>query len=139
MDSNYNGKERRSFVRYEFKKPMHYSLVTSPKEQNMMSDMIGAISKNISGSGILFTTDEKHVPDLSSLLILDLDYKTARACAHMEDDAIIVNNKLLGEVVRVEEGRDHKIDVGVAFVRKSQELSEDIKKVVKRANDAGKK
>lgn len=75
MDSNYGGKERRSFVRYEFKKPMHYSIVTSPKEQNIMSDMAGAISKNISGSGILFTTDENHVPDLSSLLILTLIIK----------------------------------------------------------------
>lgn len=57
----------------------------------------------------------------------------------MEDEALIMNNKLLGEVVRVEECKDHSIDVGVAFVKKSRELSEDIKTVVERARDGRKK
>ena len=127
MEKKYTGKEKRAFVRYEHKRPMHFSTVASPRERNIISKFISSISKNISASGILFTTKNTDIPDLSSLLILDLDYKLARACAAVEKRALIVNNKLLGKVVRVVR-RSTETDVGVAFVTKSDRLSEDIKK-----------
>ncbi|MFC1576103.1 PilZ domain-containing protein [Candidatus Omnitrophota bacterium] len=130
-DRNYGGQERRAFVRYLYRKPMHCSTVTSPKDHTFISNMISAVSKDISASGILFTIDKSEVPDPASIVILDLDYKTARACGELEKRALIVNNKLLGKVVRVTENGDKgKADVGVAFITKSDRLSEDIKKLI---------
>jgi len=130
MERYHMGKDRRAFVRYEHNRPMHYSLVASPGDKTLISRAVSAISKNISASGILFETDKEHIPDLSSLLILDLDYRTAKACADLEDRALIVNNKLLGKVVRIERKDSENVDVGVAFINKSDRLSEDIRKLV---------
>lgn len=127
---NHNGKERRSFFRYEHKTPMHYSLVTKPHEKGLISKTIRAISKNLRASGVLFATDKAHIPDLSSILILDLDYRTARICEELEKRALIVNNKLLGKVVRLQRVADDAVNVGVAFITKSDSLSEDLKKLV---------
>ena len=129
MKNNNREKERRGFVRYEHKTPIHYSLVTKPHEKGIVARAIQAISKNISASGLLFSTDKNHVPDLSSILILDLDYRTARVCGELEKHALIVNNKLLGKVVRVQRARNDAIDIGVAFITKSDDLSEDLRKL----------
>ena len=127
---NYDGKERRSYVRYQHRVPVHYSFVARPEEKSIVSRAIRAISKNISASGILFSIDKGHMPDLSSILILDLDYRTARVCEALEKRALIVNNKLLGKVVRLQKAKNGEVDVGVAFITKSEDLSEDLRKLI---------
>ncbi len=124
-------KERREFLRYGFKKWLHYSLVSSPKDKSPIPPFIKAVSKNLSASGILFITDSVNVPDVSSLVILDLDYKTARICKEIENRALISNNKLFGRVVRIEDNEDGTCGVGVAFITKSGRLEEDISKLIK--------
>lgn len=128
--SGHNEREKRSFVRYDHKVPIHYSLVTKPHEKGIVSKAIHAISKNLSASGVLFSTDKAHIPDLSSILILDLDYRMARVCEALEKRALIVNNKLLGKVVRIQRVPGDAINVGVAFIRKSDSLSADLRKLV---------
>lgn len=124
----YPGNERREFLRYDYDKSLHYSVVSASKDRKPIFEFIKAISKNLSASGILFTT--KDVPQISSLLLLNLDYKTVNLCREIEDRVLIVNNKLLGKVVRIEDNKDDLCDVGVAFVTKSEGLSEDIKRFV---------
>ncbi len=124
----YTGNEKREFLRYDYDKPIHYSTVSTSKDRKPISQFVKAVSKNLSASGILFTT--KDVPQISSLLLLNLDYRTASICKEIEDRVLIVNNKLLGKVVRVEDNKDDLWDVGVAFVTKSERLSEDINKFV---------
>lgn len=130
MIEEYTGKEKREFLRCDYKKHLHYSIVSSPKDKNAVSSFIKAISKNLSASGLLFITDSVSVPDVSSLVILDLDYRTARVCREIENRALIRNNKLLGRVVRIEDNEDGTCGVGVAFVTKSDRLKEDVKKLV---------
>ena len=122
--------ERREFVRYKYKKPLHYSVISTPKDKNLISKFANALSKDISASGILFTTDAKDIPEASSLVILDLDRRTSKICAELEKNALIINNKLMGTVTRLDKKENQKTDVGVAFVTKSDRLSEDIKKLV---------
>jgi len=124
-------KERREFLRYGFKKGLHYSIVSSPKDKFPISSFIKAVSENLSASGILFIADSLSVPDVSSLVILDLDYKTARVCKKIEDRALIKNNKLLGRVVRIEDNEDGTCGVGVVFITKSSRLEEDISSLVR--------
>ncbi len=129
MADEFKGKERREYFRYRYEKPIHYSLVASKKDQNpIATSLVEAVTKNLSASGILFTSPV--VPDLSSILILNLDYRTSQVCQEIEENAVIVNNRLLGKVVRIEDADNGMWDVGVAFVRKTDDLSKDIKKFI---------
>jgi len=125
--SEFEGNDRREFLRYEYAKPLHFSIVSSPKDRNSTPNLVNAITKNLSASGILFQT--KEIPDIASLLILDLDFKTAKICREIERRAMIINNKLLGKVVRIEDSENGMCDVGVAFVTKDSSVSEDLKKL----------
>ena len=131
MTERYTGKERREFLRFDYEKPLHYSLISSPKEKSTFSSFINAVSKNLSAAGILFTIKEKAIPEISSLIMLDLDYSTANVCKEIERRALIKNNKLLGKVVRIEDNGDGTCGVGVVFVTKSNRLSKDIKNLSK--------
>ena len=84
------------------------------------------MSKNLSASGILFVTNADHVPTISSLLVLDLDYRTATICKEIEKRALIVDNKLLGRVVRIDDNEDGTCGVGVAVVTKSESVPKEV-------------
>lgn len=127
MHDSYTGEERRRFLRCGYRKPFHYSLVSSPEKETPISSFIKAVSRNLSASGILFITKAEGVPKVSSLIMLDLDYSTASTCKEIEGRALIKNNKLLGKVTRIEDNEDGTYGVGVAFITKSKRLNKDIK------------
>ena len=129
MTDEFIGKEKREFLRYDHGTPISFSMLNSPKEKSFSADLIDAISQNLSASGLLFVTKVQQVPDISSLLILDLDYRTASICQEIEKRALIVDNKILGRVVRIEDNEDGTCGVGVAFVTKTDPLKEDVKDI----------
>jgi PilZ domain len=130
MSNNYSGPERREFFRYRFEKTINYKKVAGPKgNKDGSPKLTNAVSKDLSASGLLFSTDS--LPELSSLLVLDLDYRTTLVCQEIEEKALIVNNKLLGKVVRIEDTDDGRYDVGVAFIKKSEDLPNEIKNLLK--------
>ena len=129
MDRDYQKEDKRHFLRVDYKKPVHYSMVSSPKDDKSMASLFKAVSKNLSASGLLFETGSEKAPEISSLIMLDLDYKTASICHEIEKRALIKNNKLLGRVTRIEDNGDGTCGVGVAFVTKSDRLSEDVKNI----------
>ncbi len=121
-----SSKEKRRFLRVNYNKPLTYKIISAPKE-DFASKFLTAISKNLSGSGILFVTNVAKVPEIASVLVLDLDYSTANVCQEIENEAMILDNKLIGRVVRIEDNENDTCGVGVAFVRKSDPLLKDIK------------
>ncbi|MDD5680084.1 MAG: PilZ domain-containing protein [Candidatus Omnitrophica bacterium] len=128
MDEGYRGEEKRRFFRCHYEKFFNYNTVNLSKDKRFMSSLVSAVARNLSGSGMLFSTTE--APQLSSLLVLDLDYQTARVCEEIEKNALIVNNRVLGKVVRIEEKDSGIYDVGVAFVTKSDRLPRDIQTLI---------
>ncbi len=128
MTVDYMGDERRRFLRCNYEKRFNYNTVNLSKDKRFMSSFISAVSKNLSGSGMLFSTSE--LPSLSSLLVLNLDYHTARVCEEIERNTLIVNNRVLEKVVRIEERGDGAYDVGVVFITKSNRLPKDIQSLV---------
>lgn len=117
MYNEHPDKERRTFFRYRYENPIHYKVLNTPSTKNDSgANPIDAVSKNLSASGILFTS--KHLLQISSVLELELDYRTSRICQEIEESALIINNKLLGKVVRIEEGENGLYDIGVAFIKK---------------------
>jgi len=125
----YREKERRQFLRYDFEKPFRYSVIDAFGSKGSLGKILEAFSKNISASGILFTTRE--APKIASLLVLDVDYRTLRICQEVENHILIINNKLVGKVVRIEDNEDGLCGVGVAFVTKSAGIPKDIEQLIK--------
>ena len=126
MSINYN--EKRNFLRYDYNRPIHYKSVTPTSGTISLNDLMDAASKNLSISGILFSTNTDLAPNISSLLVLDVDYRTASICHEIEDNAMIVNNKILGKVVRIEDNENGTCNVGVAFLKKSDPVLQDIER-----------
>jgi len=129
MTDEFHGKERREFLRYTHQEPVRYSVVNLKKDKTAVSKIIDGVSKNLSASGILFTS--KKAPDLPSIVILDLDYRTTRICQEIEEKALIVKDRLLGKVVRIEDKEGGLYDVGVAFIKKSDTLPKNILNLIK--------
>ena len=118
MSTTFKGKERRGTLRFEYKRPLKYSIVDTGNKKDKFSAFVTGISKNLSVSGILFLTSAKKIPKLFSLLAFELDYRTIHICQDIENRALIINDKLLGRVMRVEEHGDGTCGIGVAFVTK---------------------
>ena len=127
MSEDYAGKDKREFFRYRHVKPAHFKEV-APGDRTI-SDLADAITKNLSASGMLFTSE--YPPRLSSIIVLDVDYRTTRLCEEIEERALILNNRLLGKVVRIEDNDNGSFDIGVAFIKKSEALPGDILKLVR--------
>lgn len=127
MPSDYTGKDRREFFRYRHEQPARFKEISG--NDKTISELAGAITKNLSVSGMLFTSE--YPPRLSSIIVLDVDYRTSRLCEEIEERALILNNKLLGKVVRIEDNDNGSYDIGVAFVRKTDSLPDNILNLVK--------
>ncbi len=129
MPNDFKGKECREFFRYRHEEPVRFKEVFCSKNKNINPRLSAAASKNLSVSGMLFAC--QHPPDLSSIIVLDIDYRTTRICEEIEENALILNNRLLGKVVRIEDNGDGSYDVGVAFIKKSDTLPEGVEALIK--------
>ena len=123
----FKGPERRKFLRADFTKPLKYSTINIVKEKNIAMGLAEAMTKNLSASGILFITNTAKAPDISTLLVMDLDYRTATICREIDNSVLLMGNKLVGKVVRIEDNEDGTCGVGVAFVTKADPIAKDIK------------
>ena len=125
-----NQSNKRKFLRVAYDKALTYEVI-DPSKEKIASNIITAISKNLSASGILFITNVTKVPEITSVLALDLDYSTANVCREIEEQALVLNDKIIGKVVRIEDNEDNTCGVGVAFIKKSDPLTKDIKDLLK--------
>ncbi len=128
MQECYPGREKREFFRYKHEKPVYYRNVGVPSRGGKAAKSLQAISKNLSATGLLFTTEL--VPELSSVVIIELDYRTSQICREIETKAMILDNKLVGKVVRIEEAGEGLYDIGVAFIKKSESISPELKSMI---------
>ena len=126
MSDNYAGKEKREFFRYRHVGTANFKEVL---KDNALSDAAQAITKNLSASGMLFTS--QYPLRLSSMIVLEIDYRTTKLCEEIEDRALIMNNKLLAKVVRIEDNDNGSFDIGIAFVRKSENLPQKVLMLIK--------
>ena len=128
MQGHYLGKEKREFFRYKHEKPIYYRNIGTPPQGGKAEKSLTAISRNLSASGLLFTTEL--VPELSSVVVIELDYRTSQICREIESKALMVNNKLVGKVVRIEDAGEGFYDIGVAFIKKTEAVSPELKNMI---------
>ncbi len=126
MADSYKGEEKREFFRHRHEKPVCYRVLDVGLDQEQAPQLAKAVSKNLSAAGILFSS--KEMPKISSLLMMDLDYRVAQICREIEENALIVDNKLFGKVVRIED-TGSGYDIGVAFIKKFDNLADRIKEI----------
>ena len=129
MANDYPGSDRREFFRYKHETPINFKIVGKSSDKSIASSLVGAVTRNLSASGILFTS--KYLPEISSILVLDLDFRTTQICKEIEENALIVKDKVVGKVVRIEDNEDGQYSVGVAFIKKSETLPREILNLVK--------
>ncbi len=116
-----SSQNRREFFRLKFSAPVRFKSRPKTLQES-------GISKNISQSGILFETPE-NPPQLSSLLWMDLDLRTLKICQEIENRALILNNGVVGKVVRVEEGQ-RNYDIGVCFLTQEEKDSSEVQELL---------
>jgi hypothetical protein len=129
MARKYRGEDRREYLRFEYKKPLQYTVIDASKKKDRFSSFLEGISKNLSASGMFFITGAKAIPKIFSIVAFELDYRTISICQEIENRALVVNNKLLGKVMRIENNNDGTYGIGVAFVTKADPIPEDIKEL----------
>jgi hypothetical protein len=126
MHAEWEGEERREFLRVDYEKTLNFKELKGEK----LSLKAEAISKNVSACGLLFRT-EKMPPALSSVVWLELDTKMMNICSEIEDDLIIHNGGIFGRVVRIAEGEPGKsYDVGIAFLRRTNMTEQEIQQLL---------
>ena len=115
--------ERREFFRLNFRTPLKYKAYSERPTSGT--------SQNVSQSGILFQTEQ--APKISSLVWLSLDMRTLKICQEIENRALILNNGLVGKVVRVEEDphSNNAYDVGVCFLQKNEKEAAEVRQLLR--------
>ena len=126
MHANYEGEERREFLRVDYEAALDFKELKGEK----LSPKAEAMSKDISACGILFRT-EKIPPALSSVVWIKMDDKMTNVCAEIESDLVIHQGGIFGRVVRIAEGEPGKsYDVGVAFLRRKNMTEAEIEQLL---------
>jgi hypothetical protein len=128
MQEQYPGKEKREFFRYKYDKPVYYQNIT-PSLGGAAGKYIKAASKNLSASGLLFTTEL--VPELSGIVMIKLDYRTSQICREIESKVFMIDHRIVGKVVRIEDAGNGFYDVGIAFIKKSKSIPAQLMSLVK--------
>ncbi|MFC1508135.1 hypothetical protein ACFL60_00425 [Candidatus Omnitrophota bacterium] len=129
MTTEHKGNEKRKFLRYDYNKPLAYLTLNESSDKNIASNILTAVSNNLSAAGILFTANVNKLPGISTVLAMDIDYQTASVCKEIEERALVLKDKLIGRVVRIEDNEDGTCGVGVAFVTKSDRMAKEIKNI----------
>ena len=129
MSTN-SGQERREFFRINFSTPLNFKSYSRLAVSSSQGSQEGS-AQNISQSGILFQT-ENNPPQLSSIVWMGLDIRTLTICKEIEKRALILNNGLLGRVVRVEEDtkNSNRYDIGVCFLTQEQKNSSEVEQIL---------
>lgn len=109
--------ERREFFRIDFRHPVKFRQFREPHDGLRLGTV-----ENISPSGILFKS--RILPPLSTLLWMDLDFRTLKICSEIETRALKAEQGLLGKVVRVEEDDEERgvFNIGVCFLTKESNI-----------------
>ena len=134
-----NNPQRREFFRLKFNSPLNfksYDSRHSASSETQPKKIQTGVSQNISQTGILFQTQQTP-PKISSIVWMSLDLRTLKICQEIEARALILNNGVLGRVVRVEEdpANSSAYDVGVVFLKNSENDNRVVREIAQELSD----
>jgi c-di-GMP-binding flagellar brake protein YcgR len=127
MNIEYPGNERREFLRIE--KEVSVKFAVCKKDE--ISPLYSSITKNISSGGALFVVNKSLLVD--DVLVIEFEKNVLSDVIEIDDNVVEVDGKLLGKVVRVEElEEDKEYEIGVCFVKGTDENVDSIKELLKK-------
>ncbi len=118
--------EKREFLRVDYEAVVHFSVFTN----DMLRKMPRAITKNVSACGILFSSED--VIPVGTLVAIELNLQTVSHVIEIDDTVFMVEGKILGRIVRVEELVSGSFDIGVCFIRSKQASDKKINELLKK-------
>lgn len=131
MFEPYKATDRRKSARYSYQKNIKYKITDFSHSGKTNLKISQAISKNISTEGILFYT--KNPPGLSSIILLDINYRATPIRKELKEKVVIIDGKVLGRIVRVQEEKDNQYSVAVAFVSIKSGLTKQISEMIRKS------
>lgn len=120
MGGNYDGQERREFVRIEYATPLAYKVC----RKETVSKLLQGYTSDVSQSGLLCKIGEKVNKD--DIIWLSFDRAVLGICEEIEKRVFIYQNGIIGKVARVETLTPGTFDVGVHFIIREEKNNTNI-------------
>jgi len=116
----------RQFVRLDFNKSFAFSVC----DYELLADLHLASSKNVSQTGICFTSVE--VPKIDSIIKLSVDLSTLAECIRTEKYLFELDGGLLAKVMWTKQSPEdpNMTDVGAAFIKAEESGLPEVREAV---------
>ncbi|MFA5114710.1 MAG: PilZ domain-containing protein [Candidatus Omnitrophota bacterium] len=114
VDNNYQGQERRNFIRLDFVKPLAYKIC----KKETIEKLLQGYTANISQTGLFCNLQDKI--KLDDIIWLSFDRDTLSICHDLERRSVIYQNGIIGKVVRSQLRDDGSCEVGVQFITREE-------------------
>ncbi len=119
-ENNYNGTERRRFIRLDYVTPLAYKVC----KEETIHKLLEGYTSNVSPSGILCTIKDKIKEN--DILWLSFDRDTLDICHDLESRSFIYQNGVIGKVIRVGQKSDNTYEAGIQFITREEKDSTHI-------------
>ncbi|MFH1889080.1 MAG: PilZ domain-containing protein [Candidatus Omnitrophota bacterium] len=117
MDMEYDGPQRRQFMRMDHIVPLAYKVC----REETINKLLQGYTADISQSGLLCNIKDRVNKD--DILWLSFDRGTLGICEDVEKKSLIYQNGIIGKVVRIEDRGDETYSVGIQFITREEKNS----------------
>ena len=125
MENNYNGPERRRFIRLNHIADLNYKIC----KKETIHKLLAGYTSNVSQAGLLCNIKDKvHRNDV---LWLHFDRDILNICEELEKRSFIYQNGIIGKVVRIADKHDGTYNVGIKFITREESIKPEIKSLFK--------
>lgn len=114
MTENYNGPERREFVRLDYFTPLAYKVC----KKSTLSKLLQGYTSDISQAGMCCNIQENVLKD--NILWLSFDRGVLNICREIENRCLIYQNGVLGKVVWSKRQFNQTFDIGIKFLTREE-------------------
>lgn len=115
MTAQYQGPERRKFLRLEYNKPLDYKIC----KKETLSKLLQGYTSDISASGLLCNIKEE--VKTGDIIWLSFDRATLHICEELEKNCLIYQNGIIGKIARVHQKTNGTFDIGVKFLTREEQ------------------
>ncbi len=116
----YNGQERRNFMRLDYRMPLAYKIC----REETIEKLLQGYTADISQSGLFCNIKDRVNKD--DILWLSFDRCTLNIFEEAERRSLIYQNGIIGKVVRIEQRSNDTYNVGVQFITREEKNSTNI-------------
>jgi hypothetical protein len=115
MEDNYNGPERREFVRLDCVTPLACKVC----KKETIDTLLRGYTSNISPAGLLCDIKERVNKD--DILWLSFDRSVLSICEELENRVFIYQNGIIGKVVRIMPRDNGVYGLGIQFITREEQ------------------